>query len=368
MRARCSRITVAAQAGICAMTTLAAPLTVLFYDDRYNETRDRSVMPLYRSLDSRLVPFLVGPPAGTAGAGIGSGRPGDGPAERSLLRYRPGLKIDWLMGSALPSVAAEFALLLDTDVVWLCDAKEVVAKRTALIADRQVRDDSVILFGEKGMWPPYQEFHGVQLRANATAGYPPAKPDAPFRFINAGAALGRPHDLLAMYRCMKQRYAGFPNACPAGHGPDGALRYYQANRSWVPPLLIQPSRLTKFHGMALRGSNWGWEQGCFHMYYLEQLAGELPDSCPPIELDRAGKWLLHLAGVSQQSLVWTRGQHRAPADGRRVGNPRVTLRETGERPCALHANGPAKAMLSSIWRWWNDPSAARPGPKHKGKE
>ena len=132
------------------------------------------------------------------------------------------------------------------------------------------------------MWPPYQEFRGVQLRYNETAGYPPATAREPFRFVNAGAALGRPRDLLDMLECMQARYEGFPDACPAGHGPDGELRYYSPNRSYVPPPLVVPSRLTKYcHGMRLHGSNWGWEQGRFHMYYLEHVHAELTAACPP---------------------------------------------------------------------------------------
>ena len=349
-----------------SMVSSSTPLHLLFYDDRYNETRDRGTLPLYVSLDRHAVPFSVGPPIGAQGSSVSSGRPGDGPAEKSLLRYRPGVKIEWLTHE-LPLTRSEFVLILDTDVVWLCDAEEVLAKRKALLTERAARADTVILFGERGMWPPYQEYRGVQLRTNETAGYPPAKPRAPFRFVNAGAALGRPDDLLALYRCMQRRYAGFPNACPAGHGGDGALRYYAANRSWVPPPLTQPSRLTKFHGMRLKGSNWGWEQGCFHMYYLEHLNGDLPPSCPPVELDRTGRWVLHLAGVSRQSIEWThraasmsvRGEVTSPPASR-TGQPRATLRETGQRPCALHANGPAKKALPSLWSWWADPRSARP--------
>ena len=217
----------------------AVPLLVLFYDDRYNETRDRLTMPVYRSLDRENIPFLVGSPEGT----ISTGRPGDGPASRKLLHYRPGHKIRWLL-QVLPTVRAELVLLLDTDVLWLCSAAEVIEKRVKTLAQMELAAArTVILFGEKGMWPPYQEFRGVQLRSNETAGYPPATAREPFRFVNAGAALGRPRDVLAMLECMQARYEGFPDACPAGHGPDGELRYNSPNRSYVPPPLVVPSRL-----------------------------------------------------------------------------------------------------------------------------
>jgi hypothetical protein len=325
----------------------AVPLLVLFYDDRYNETRDRLTMPVYRSLDRENIPFLVGSPEGT----ISTGRPGDGPANRKLLHYRPGHKIRWLL-QVLPTVRAELVLLLDTDVLWLCSAAEVIEKRVKTLAQmEQSAARTVILFGEKGMWPPYQEFRGVQLRSNETAGYPPATAREPFRFVNAGAALGRPRDVLAMLECMQARYEGFPDACPAGHGPDGELRYYSPNRSYVPPPLVVPSRLTKYyHGMRLHGSNWGWEQGCFHMYYLEHVHAELTAACPPVMLDRAARWLVNLAGVNGTSLALSRAEAE---HGRRGGRPRALLRETGERPCALHANGPSKASLKPLAEWWN---------------
>lgn len=40
--------------------TAGSSLSVLFYDDRYNETRDRHTLAIYRSLDRDGVPFIVG--------------------------------------------------------------------------------------------------------------------------------------------------------------------------------------------------------------------------------------------------------------------------------------------------------------------
>ena len=319
-------------------------LSVLFYDDRYNETRDRGRQAIYRGLDRNRVPFVVGPPAEAFSSGAitaSAGRPGDGPADRRVLRYRPGVKVDWIM-QTLPSVTSEFVFLLDTDTVWLCSADEVVSKRVKLLKEASAREDAVLLFAEKGMWPPHQQFRGTVLRRNNTAGYPPDEAARPFRFLNAGAALGRPRDLLALHQCMRERYDGFPNACPAGHTPNGQLRYYMANNSWQPPRLDKPLHggELKHHGMRLRGSNWGWEQGCFHMYYLEGLNGELPAHCPPIVLDRTGRFLIHLAGVQHTRLKWLPRQQR------------VTFTDTAEQPCALHANGPAKKALKPIWHWW----------------
>jgi len=333
-------------------------LLVLFYDDRYNETRDRQSLQVYKSLDREGIPFIVGRPSSNS---IGSerrmSRPGDAPAERSLLRYRPGLKINWLV-KTLPTLAADFVLVLDTDIIWLCDANEVLAKRDQLLRHLAAAEDAVVLFGEKGMWPPFQEFRGIQLRTNETAGYPRASPDEPFRFVNGGAALGRPRDVHALLHCMAARFEGFPYACPAGHGPDGRMRHYMANQSWVPPPLVVPSRVTKHHGMRLRGSNWGWEQGCFHAYYLEYLAGEHPSACPPVVLDRSARWLLHLAGVPATSLAFSKGKTQ-PANPSQHAK-RVLLRETGQLPCALHANGPSKSALKPLSEWWQPPMSMAP--------
>ena len=341
----------------------AAPsslLSVIFYDDRYNETRDRHNLAIYRSLDRGRVPFIVGRPMAAVAHGEGrsspsaaakavgsDGRPGEGPTMRGKLNYRPGAKVSWLMRT-LPLVKSEFAFLLDTDTIWLCSASEVIHKRAQLLRELNAGDNGVLLFGERSMWPPHQHFRGIHLRLNQTDGYPPAEKGFPFRYINAGAALGRPRDLLALHKCMEQRYVGFPDACPAGHTPRGELRYYSANNAYQPPVLDRPlhSRDYKYHGLRLKGSNWGWEQGCFHMYYLEHRKGELPASCPPIILDRAGRCMVHLAGVSQRSLKWN------------ATTPRVSF--NGEQPCVLHANGPAKKALKSIWRWWENPGGEKP--------
>ena len=305
-------------------------------------------MPVYRGLDDCGVPFIVGPGNANPGAAPASdGLPGDGPARRGKLGYRPGAKVEWIM-QTLPTITSEYVFLLDTDTVWLCCADEVLRKRAMLLSNASAREDSVLIFGEKSMWPPHQEYRGTHLRLNATAGYPPVERDRPFRYINAGAALGRPKDLIALHRCMQERYTGYPHACPAGHGRDGGLRYYAANNSWQPPELGRPlhSRDVKYHGLRLKGGNWGWEQGCYHMYYLEHINGELPAHCPPIVIDRRAACMLHLANVHPARLGWT------STDLGENERPRVTLKDTAERPCVLHANGPAKTRLKPIWRWW----------------
>jgi hypothetical protein len=91
------------------------------------------------------------------------------------------------------------------------------------------------------------------------------------------------------------------------------------------------------------------------MYYLEHVHAELTAACPPVVLDRAARWIVHLAGVDGTSLALS----RADAEhGRRGGRPRALLRETGERPCALHANGPSKASLKPLAEWWNGSGGA----------
>ena len=350
----------AAQQTTLAASSLApqppqALLSVLFYDDRYNETRDRPRLPIYRSLDRSGIPFLVGPPVDAFATGAvqaSDGRPGDGPALHGKLRYRPGAKVDWIM-KTLPTLSSDFVFLLDTDTIWLCSANEVIRKRAALLRELSARDDSVVVFGERGMWPPSQEFRGTHLRLNKTAGYPPAEPGQPFRYINAGAALGRPRDLLALHACMRERYRGFPNACPAGHGPNGELRYYAAEDSWQPPPMSHP-RVFKYHNVPLKGTNWGWEQGCFHNYYLEQRNGELPERCPRIVLDRAGHTMVHLAGNNQHFFKWTADTSSG------APQPHVVFKESHEKVCALHANGPAKKALRPIWRWWGENATGRP--------
>ena len=150
------------------------------------------------------------------------GRPGEAASMHGTLRYRPGSKVRWIM-QALPSVASEFVYLLDTDTIWLCSANELIRKRERLLRAQGAPENSVLLFGERSMWPPHQYFRGIHLRLNQTAGYPPAESGFPFRYLNAGATLGRPQDVLDLFTCMQERYTGFPDACPAGHTPKGEL-------------------------------------------------------------------------------------------------------------------------------------------------
>ena len=101
-------------------------------------------------------------------------------------------------------------------------------------------------------------------------------------------------------------------------------------------------------------TNWGWEQGCFHNYYLEQRNGELPERCPRIVLDRAGHTMVHLAGNNQHFFKWTADTSSG------APQPHVVFKESHEKVCALHANGPAKKALRPIWRWWGENATGRP--------
>ena len=308
------------------------------------------------------LPWFVGPWSAADGTRKSkwvriAGRAGDAPHKGTT--YQPGSKVIWLM-EALRHVESEFAFLMDTDAIWLCNATEVIRKRSQLIREANSSENSVVMFAEKGMWPPYQYFHGINLRLNQTAGYPPLSNGSYFRFINSGAALGRPQDLLAMYRCMAERYEEFPHACPAGHSESGKLLYYRESDGYRQPPVDRKNHAQqqRYHGRTLTGSNWGWDQACFHHYYLEQRNGELPAKCPPIVLDRVARCLLHLAGVSdgKKTLRWS-----SRKDGKSE-TPRVTLKMTGESPCVLHANGPSKRALKPIWKWWNGQDKGLPPP------
>ncbi len=344
-------------------------LTVLMYDDRYNASRDRHRLPLFRALDAERIPFIVGRPEGGGTAGV----PGVGHSAGAL--YNPADKVSWLMRELPQLESSQLVFLTDTDTTWFCSAREVKRKRSALLASLSLPERTVVVSGEKGMWPPYQEYRGVVLRDDngsaSVRGYPPASASQPFRFLNAGAALGRPRDVLAMLRCMAERYEDFPRSCPAGHDVDGRLQYYASNSSWRPPQLTH-RRHSRYHYTVLAGAQWGWEQACFHMYYLEHLYGELPAHCPPVTLDREARWVLHLAGVSLNSLVWDHEtdaadvdddaqQNAASEQSKRSGKLRAMLPMTGQRPCVVHANGPAKHATNSLWsRWEKDQLRLRP--------
>lgn len=183
-----------------AATTL---LTMLLYDDRYNETRDR-LSPLFRSFDAEGIPFRVGLPLNAAERT--SGAPGD--AHSGKANYSPAHKVEWLLRT-LPGLIGqtELVFLADTDTMWFCGAAEVARKRAELMA-RQNQSNAVVISAESGLWPPWQEYRGAALDGGASAAPGPrALPSgpAPFRYLNAGAALGRPADVLALLTCMRDR-------------------------------------------------------------------------------------------------------------------------------------------------------------------
>lgn len=337
-----------------AMASAGHALSLLFYDDRFNETRDRPSLPIYKSIDRQHLPWFVGPSSAANGTGKAAhrrvaGRSGDGAGKGAA--YRPGNKVMWIM-EALQHLKSQFVFVLDTDAIWLCSAAEIVKKRAKLLRHSNATENSVIVFGERGMWPPYQYYRGINLRLNQTAGFPYPGSSGYFRYLNAGAALGRPEDLLAMYQCMAERYEEFPHACPAGHSRNGTVLYYRERDDYRQPK-VDPkyyANQQRYRGMLLHGNNWGWEQACFHHYYLEQLHGELPARCPRLVLDNVAHCLLHLAGVSdlKKNLRWSSRSE----DGNVIKAPRVTLRATGESPCVIHANGPSKRALKPIWKWW----------------
>ena len=94
-----------------------------------------------------------------------------------------------------------------------------------------------------------------------------------------------------------------------------------------------------WHGR-FRGSNWGWDQACWHQYLMEQMDHKLdPAECPRLVLDFNAEVMVHLSKLAT-NLRWG-------------VNGRVAEGHTGSRPCVLHAPGPAKYVLPSF-EWWFD--------------
>lgn len=345
---------------VLSAVTVASPLTALLYDDRYREARDRP-LPLFRSFDARRIPFLIGQPLDAAGhakqQSESSG--GVGGVHSHAASYHPSHKVVWLKNT-LPTLVDRTSLvfLADTDTMWFCSAADVGSKRAELLRERGLPDSTVVISSENGLWPPYQQYRGKtvgtlprpgrQVVRGWNASYELGTASEPFRFLNAGATLGRPADVQAMLQCMAERYADFPAACPAGHNKSGDLVYYTnaSGMEWVPPSPLKKH----FHGMALKGPHWGWEQACFHMYYHEYINGELPPSCPPLLLDRSARLVLHLAGTKLPHLEYG-------LDGDDF--VRARFNGTGQRPCLVHGNGATKGRMHDVWRRWTSHEEAK---------
>ena len=215
---------------------------------------------------------------------------------------------------ALQHVESEFAFLMDTDAIWLCNATEVIRKRSQLIREANSSENSVVMFAEKGMWPPYQYFHGINLRLNQTAGYPPLSNGSYFRFINSGAALGRPQDLLAMYRCMAERYEEFPHACPAGHSESGKLLYYRESDGYR-----QPPVDRKNHAQQQR--------------YQQRYGQQRQDA----SITRHGNWGLCSIARASTTIISSRRQWRDAA--RDAQNDRPVRAANGPSKCDMEVEG-----------------------------
>ena len=75
---------------------------------------------------------------------------------------------------------------------------------------------------------------------------------------------------------------------------------------------------------------------------MEQRAKLLPPECPRMILDRRAELVMHLAKQGDKLHFST--------------ERRATFTRTSARPCVLHANGPSKAALKSMERWWDNPT------------
>ncbi|KAL1530830.1 hypothetical protein AB1Y20_001726 [Prymnesium parvum] len=319
----------------------AAPITALFYDTRQNMSHPVSAM-----LDQLGVPHTFGPTEEYRST------------HATRLRkeglqvvdetYSPGQRVQYLL-DVLPSMAATapMALVLDTDVVPLCTPSELVELRAAIVAREHAPANSVIVSAEKNLWPPYQSFDGTMLSNHHQSPYPAATENAPLRYINSGVMLGRPIDIWQMYRCMERRFPHFPEKCPGGHERKSKnYTFYSRTQSGG-----------NYHGLKLANGNWGWDQACFHMYYLEQLAARLPTECPPLVLDRRADLALHMSKIPHAKISF-RSDRRVHFQASRVNV---------SRPCFLHANGPSKLWNGPLLRWWWRPSVDLPRGFGNGK-
>ena len=245
-------------------------------------------------------------------------------------------RMRWLL-ETLPLLSDwQLAAFFDaTDVMPLCGEAELVAKANQLLSGHG-RDRAVIISAEAWMWPREVTYHG-SLLFRAGGAYPES--GTPLRYVNVGSLLGSPAAVLAVMRCMEQRY-GFPQTCPSAVNTNGSLVLTP-----VAGALSQQSGLN--------------EQACWHVYLVEQAKGLLPASCPRLLPDARGDLFLPLSKVAD-GVQWR-------ADGRVVYAP------TQATPCVIHANGASKWMVLVMEEWWRrvhgprnvscrSPSASPPAP------
>ena len=239
-------------------------------------------------------------------------------------------RMRWLLKTLRSKGAArqqheQLTLHLDgTDTVALCDAEEMQAKASRLFAGSS--SDGVIVSGETKIWPRDLTFGGQRLDKIY-----PRPPGRAAQYLNVGASISKPSALAKLLRCLEDRY-GFPHRCPLVVSATGEI---ERN-------VTSSTEVTWFHG-TLKGE-WGWEQACWNMYVVEQQAGLLPSSCPPIIFDYDNDLFLHLPGVEQQVMWGMDGRAVAPS--------------ARGRPCIIHAPGASKFVLPSLTFWWDCTHAA----------
>jgi len=240
-------------------------------------------------------------------------------AERDM---KGGDRERWLMRT-LPGLAADVVIHLDgSDSLCLCSAAEIVAK----IARLTSRPDDLVMGGEVVIWPRDVAWNGTRVLGTGGHLYPPrqpppgrkTKPGPPTgpRYINIGALAGSPRAFSRLLDCMRERYADFPLQCPKDFR-NGDYIYEPASSK--------------------KSRTW-YDQGCYHMYFIEQYLGRLPPSCPRIVMDHNGHVFFHAPKLSQY-VEW--------------GSPRPRVEWLKSSPCIIHTPGSSKYLLPNMQLWWD---------------
>jgi hypothetical protein len=328
-------------AGICMQRLLVAllvlqrlhrlhgqSLNVMVYDT----SGESENVILYKSLRDLHVKFQVG-----------------SLAERAGMPYRgyPD-RVPWLtknLPRAAPASEDNVVLHVDArDAICLCGSDEILAKRAALVGATDA-ERTVIIGAEALLWPDegaHYAAYGQESLAHAYRSTLGGQSDTPLRYINTGLLAAKPTTLLDLFACMKQRFASFPHACPRRLLSDGFVAAEYSDK------LQYNFSKSKWHGpLKLRGG-WGWDQACFHAYYLDQHRGKLSASCPRLVLDTRAELVLN---VGQQTGAMRWHDRRG----------RIQYNRTGAWPCFVHAGGPFKQVLHKFKRWWRteSPEASR---------
>jgi hypothetical protein len=294
-------------------------LHVLVYDSAGESTK----VILYKTLHQNNISFHVGSLDGRAG---------------KVYRGYPD-RVPWLIKTlqSIDSTGKDKTVVhVDArDTICLCNAEEILSKQVALTGAERV----VVIGAEALLWPDegekYSAYRSVSLE-KAYSDTPSAEFSTPLMYINTGFLAGKSRTLLDLFSCMKQRFVSFPDACPRRILSDGTvvseyserLRYNFSKNSWHGPLKFGP------------GPGWGYDQACFHAYYLDQRRGYLPSSCPRLVLDTRAELVLSV-GQQVRAMRW----HNRPG--------RIQYNRTGAWPCFIHTNGPFKHVLNSLKRWWH---------------